>query len=283
MRRVPGQLRGFTLVELLVTMGLMALLATMSIAGYYGAVRGMTDRGVKQDLVSFLRLAQQRALVDQVPTAVFCMNRFLRQGNQDLGEADRVVGMAVAVRMAGRMSYVKGNYLSDEYADLDKTYSTRRAGGNAGSTMRLWRMVKNSNVNSCFSTVRDTVEKVNLSVEELLMGNTTTNTSIWAFVKESGQGSAQWHVGDPYGTEIASLQLPHGYVFEGATVSQPGDTKGVKAFFFYPDELSNINAVGSDFNFSGLSVVAHRPGGMTKKVATINKNDLRDDNSKSTP
>ena len=100
-RRNP--VHGFTLVELLVTMGLMAMLATMSIAGYYGAVRGMTERGVKQDLIAFVRLAQQRALVDEVPTAVFLMNRYLRAGNQDLGEAARVVGMAVAVRTDGRI------------------------------------------------------------------------------------------------------------------------------------------------------------------------------------
>ena len=66
--------RAFTLVELLVTMGLMAMLATIAIAGYYGAVRGMTERGAKQDVASLVRLAQQRALVDEVPTAVFLMN-----------------------------------------------------------------------------------------------------------------------------------------------------------------------------------------------------------------
>ena len=60
--------RAFTLIELLVTMGLMALLATVSIAGYYGAVRGMTERGVRQDVISFLRMTRQRADIDQVPS-----------------------------------------------------------------------------------------------------------------------------------------------------------------------------------------------------------------------
>ena len=272
--------RAFTLIELLVTMGLMALLATLSVAGYYGAVRGMTERGVKQDLVAFVRLAQQRALIDETPTAVFFMNRMLRAGNAEYGEAARVVGLAVAVRMAGRISYVNGNYLADEYADLEKTYPVRTSGGRRGATMRLWRMVDGASVDSSYSTVADAVERVNLNTEELLgIGGYQTNTTVWAFVKEGGQGSASWRTGDPYGTEIASLQLPHGYMFDGASVSQVGDTKGVKSFFFSPDKSNiknNFNATGSDFDFSGISIVASRPGGQST-VGTIKKTDLRDD------
>lgn len=281
MRGAPCRVHGFTLVELLVTMGLMAMLATVSIAGYYGAVRGMTERGVKQDIISFVRLAQQRALVDQVPTAVFLMNRYLRAENQELGEARRVVGMAVAVRMAGRISYAKGKYLADEYADLDKTYSTRKSSGSGGSTMRLWRMVKNDNVDQCYSTVFDTVERVKLLTEDMLMNPEhpqTNDVPVWAFVKEGGH-DAPWRVGDPYGTEIASLQLPHGYMFDNASVSRVGETKGVKAFFFYPDAeniKNKVEAVGDSFDFSGISIVANRPGGTTKKIGTISKSDLRD-------
>ena len=48
----------FTLVELLVVIGIMAVLATISVAGYTAATRGMADRGVIQSTVSILRIAQ---------------------------------------------------------------------------------------------------------------------------------------------------------------------------------------------------------------------------------
>ena len=275
-------IRGFTLVELLVTMGLMALLATVSIGGYYGAVRGMTERGAKQDVVSFLRLARQRALVDQVPTAVIFMNRRLSNENVDLGESERIVGEAIAIRRVGRITYVNGNYLGDEFGDLEKTYSTA-TGSSSGSTadMRLYRM-QDQNVR--YSTVRDCVVRnsgTKLATEILfgmdINGNYQTNSvSIWAFEKTGG-GSASWKVGDAYGTEIASIRLPHGYVFGSTIPSQVGQTSDVGSpCFFNPDEAS---ALGVNMNFSGIDVRAYTPGKggqQLKKKFSVSTTDLKD-------
>ena len=288
-------INGFTLIELLVTMGLMALLATVSIGGYYSAVRGMTERGVKQDVISFVRLAQQRALVDQVPTAVFLFNRKLRDQNDDTGESERTVGIAVAVRTVGRISYISGNYLSDEYGDLGKTYPTNGA-SNAKGSMRLYRMVDAGSVEACFSTVRDYVVRRQLDTEELfgaklLGGGTVTlpdntvfgvgNVPIWAFEKISGgEGNAQWHVGDPYGAEIAHLQLPHGYLFGNAIPNRVGETKGAgQPYFFDPEKLGALDYQGSQFDFSGIDIRAYRPGkDSPERVETISRSDLNDNN-----
>ncbi len=273
-------IRGFTLVELLVTMGLMALLATVSIGGYYGAVRGMTERGAKQDVVSFLRLARQRALVDQVPTAVIFLNRKLSNENEEQGAADDIVGEAIAIRRVGRITYVNGNYISDEFGDLEKTYSTD-AGNSSGSTadMRLYRM-QDQNVK--YSTVSDCVERnsnTKLATEFLFGmdadGNyQTNNVSIWAF-KVTG-GSASWKVGDAYGTEIASIRLPHGYVFGSTIPSQVGETKDVETCFFNPDDAS---ALGVNMSFSGIKVRAYTPGKggqQLKDKFTVSTTDLKD-------
>ena len=272
-------IRGFTLVELLVTMGLMALLATVSIGGYYGAVRGMTERGAKQDVVSFLRLARQRALVDQVPTAVLFMNRRLSNENVAMGESARIVGEAIAIRRVGRITYVNGNYLSDEFGDLEKTYSTD-AGGSSGSTadMRLYRM-QDQNVR--YSTVRDRVVRAKLATEILfgmnINGNyQTNNVSVWAF--EVTGGSASWKVGDAYGTEIASIRLPHGYVFGSTVPSQVGKTSDVGSpCFFNPDDASPL---GVNMNFSGIEVRAYTPAKgdqQLRKKFSVNATDLTDD------
>ncbi len=274
---------GFTLVELLVTMGLMALLATISIGGYYGAVRGMTERGVRQDVISFIRLAQQRALVDQVPTAVFLFNRMLLRANDDSGEADRVVGMAVAVRTAGRLSYVNGSFFGDEFGDLDKTWPTTgaaQAGNNSRSGMRLYRMVKAGSADACYSTVYSFVTQEQLNTEEVLgAGYQTSTNKVWGFTRLNGNGAAQWRVGDPYGAEIATLQLPHGYVFGNNIPRNMGETKAVGTpYFFFPEQLGELDYRGSGFNFNSLDIRAYRPGkDSPEAVDTIRKSDLNDE------
>ena len=67
----------FTLVELMVVIGLMALLGTFSVTGYFAAVRGMSDRAALDDTRSLIRLAMQTCLIDQTPTAVLFYNRYV--------------------------------------------------------------------------------------------------------------------------------------------------------------------------------------------------------------
>lgn len=305
--------RGFTLVELLVTMGLMALLATVSIAGYYGAVRGMTDRGVKQDVISFIRLAQQRAMVEQTPVAVFFENRYLREEDEELGETMRVAGRAVAVRMAGRVSCIsrKGlygvgtTYLIDEYADLDKTFPSNSLPKQPVSkgTMRLYRMRPDANSLEQFCTlVEDQVVQARLTLDrnDLLNANRDPSfnggtyddndvmkaiESAWAFREAPGNNwlsGSQWRVGDPYGTEVATLNLPNGYVFgTGSIPATIGDIKSVgKPQFFDPDTLDAEIVQGSRFDFDTIALSAIRPGNNTpKRFDSVSKKDLDDDSS----
>ena len=93
----------FTLVELLVVIGIMAVLATISVAGYTAATRGMADRGVIQSTVSILRIAQQTCEIDRVPTKVFFFNRRLSDGSSE-DDATLYQGTAIAVKQAGRIT-----------------------------------------------------------------------------------------------------------------------------------------------------------------------------------
>ena len=63
--QMPSGKVAFTLVELLVVVGLMALLGTVSVTGYFAAARGMSDRAALQDSISIVRLAMQTCLIDQ--------------------------------------------------------------------------------------------------------------------------------------------------------------------------------------------------------------------------
>ena len=108
----------FTLVELMVVVGLMALLGTVSVTGYFAAARGMADRAAKQDTIALVRLAMQVCLIDQTPTAVLFFNRQTKAENKDgatvvSGEESKAssAGAAIAIKMAGRLSYVKGDVI----------------------------------------------------------------------------------------------------------------------------------------------------------------------------
>ena len=114
--------RAFTLVELLVVVGIMASLATVSIGSYFSVVRGMSDRGAIAAATSVISLALERARIDMQPTVVYFYNELVQNEDSTKGTDLVMAGVAVAVRRAGRISRVNGDLIHDEFADLERTY-----------------------------------------------------------------------------------------------------------------------------------------------------------------
>ncbi len=143
---------GFSLIELIVVIGLMALLSTISIGGYFAASRGMEARGVVQDTVSIIRQTMQTCLIDQTPTAILFCNR--RQNTA--AEGGEAQGIAIAIKMAGRISYivgsgrcktstgdslpVSGGMLVDEFADWNQSYPLDASDSGEQRAIRLYQM-----------------------------------------------------------------------------------------------------------------------------------------------
>lgn len=268
---------GFTLVELLVSIGLMALLATLASTGYYAAARGMADRGVETDVKSMIRQTMQRALIDQVPTALIFYNQRLKEDVGDDGE-EVVVGTAVAIRMAGRVSQVSGAYLIDEFADLNYTYPTNsRSSGDMGMPIYRLNGVRNG-LSTCRTVVDGNVQQAFGSqgqADYMIAAGYATNVVLWAFKRKSGYSN--WKAGDAYATEISSLRLPAGYYFgsKAPTEYKPVDPSGTKGLVFDPLESSmdgNLNKY--EFNLAGNVVVSSvGADGKVRTVATINDVD----------
>ena len=307
--------RAFTLVELMLTVGLMALLGTISTVGYFAASRGMADSGVRQSVISLLRISQQRALIDNRPVVVFIYNQTLREEDQAGGLGDvkpaASMGAAVAVRMAGRITYAKDGMICDEFANWHEYPKAATSGRQ--TQMRLYRIPssRNEGVERCRSFVSDYVAEVKKRSEYLLSFSEQVygypNNSPYATPQEGGSveslsvrnaygdvfaqadfgmptfygfevkgGYTDWKVGDPYGFEIASLQLPSGYTFDKKATKSVG-IDDCQVLVFNPEEVSPDS---SAFNTSvSIQIKAVGTGDSSKlrNVGTaIGKNDLRD-------
>lgn len=226
-------MKGFTLIELLVVIGIMGLLGTASVGGYRQMRRGMEEKGVMQDVNTFIRAAYQRAQIDRLPTAVVFWNETLR-GESDSSDGNAiVVGRAVAVRRAGRITGVVSGLLLDEFADLELSYQTAADDGSGGSSkadMYLYPMDDLGNVQDTKKIKRSLVEtKVYSSPEtpvyltgvknETIVGGAeagekTGVLTIYGF-KLRNQNGVNWIPGMAYGFEFAHIELPHGYIFGG--------------------------------------------------------------------
>lgn len=238
--------RGFTLIELMVVIGIMAIMGSLTVAGYRQMKRGMEERSVLQNVKEFINGAVQRAQIDRQSVAVYFWNETLRGSAGDSFEV--VVGKAIAVRRAGRISNVDGRYLYDEFGDLefrsvqhyedDDSPST----SSQGSRVNLYRM-------------SDASEKIEKSlIYETTIGNPVTIDLIqggtatfdrYAFEIAEGSSSVDWKVGDAYGFEIADITLPHGYIF-GRNYSKQMESPVTEAGFFYvkADGTSNGSLPG---------------------------------------
>ena len=271
--------RAFTLVELLVVVGIMAALATMSVGSYFAVVRGMADRGAIAAATSVISLAQERARIDLVPTVVYFYNEIVQNKNESAGTDLVVAGVAVAVRRAGRITRVNGNLLDDEFADLDRTYGVAESQNvDSGDTFRLYRFdfsgMKFSAVNS--EAVADHVDNEYYIVEHPVDRNfksyhdkreSADEIISYAFKRKSGYSG--WKAGDAYGYEFAKVRLPDNYIFGSAgdlpTLNDP--VKEISTpIVCYPDSSTR--------SLQTVRVLNKRPGGW-KSIGNT-KDEMRD-------
>ncbi len=308
---MPPARAAFTLVELMVVIGLMAMLGTVSVTGYFAAVRGMTDRAAVQDTISIIRQAMQVCLIDQAPTAVLFYNR-QTQAEKGGGSSDDLkassVGTAVAIKMAGRISYVKGDILVDEFADWNQSYPVLTSGSHSSNDKGIpfYRManlageVKNG-IDKCRAFVYTSVEPVNDDafrseymiayggqVQDFcqtykkeakdnkkfsLISYNNGNDYRWGHRIKENNGLS-WKVGDAYGVEIATLQLPAGFVY-GSKAADSTKIDPAGAVTFSPSDVVNADTYEMDLDQTiSISTFA---GTRMRKIGDISSKDLRDD------
>ena len=278
--------KAFTLIELLVVIGIMGLLGTVSVGGYSAMQRGMEERGVMQNVNTFIRTAYERAQIDRQPTAIYFWNETIRSSTLD--ENEIVVGKAVAVRRSGRISMVYGDLLVDEFADLERAFLSPAEDEDADeadtpdgeNTMFLYRL---DNQGSAIKLQRSVVydEVAKRSVQEIYMqGRPSDNVGngeidLWGFRIKDKNG-VDWKNGSAYGFEFAEITLPHNYIFGSTystTAEDPVREAGTMVF-------STVQNTGSQQGANGgvqgnVTVYALRPdgsGGLTAQRVGTNDN-----------
>ena len=288
--------KGFTLVELLVVIGIMGLLGTISVGGYRAMQRGMEERSVMQNVNTLVKAAYERAQIDRQPTAIYFWNETIRTATED--ENEIVVGHAVAVRCSGRISRVDGGDLVDEFGDLEKVYANAEAeaeegekgeqgGGNAGdNTMYLYQLdsIGSANVELKRSIVSSkVVEKTKREIYLQVGGFPSDNVGngdieAWAFKVVDANG-VTWKAGSVYGLEFAEITLPRNYIFGtqySKTVEQPVRDAGTMAFSVGRNAGGSSGAQGGVTG--SVTIYSLRPDGSGGlKAEKVGTNDRPDD------
>ena len=264
----------FTLVELLVVIGIMGLLGTISVGGYRAMQRGMEERGVMQTVNTLAKAAYERAQIDRLPTAIYYWNETLRTATED--ENEIVIGHAVAVRPHGRVSRVDGGDLVDEFGDLDKVFpklADAEEGGEGGSA--------DEGDNTIYLYQLDTLGSANVQLKRSIVGGKVIpktrrelylqiggypsdnagngDIETWAFKMVNANG-ATWRTGSCYGMEFAEITLPRNYIFGSSyskNVEQPVAGEGTVSF-----SVGRATGNGAQGGASGtIAVYSLRPDG----------------------
>ena len=272
--------RGFTLIELMVVAGIMAFLGTAAVGGYNAYQRGMANRGATGAASSLFKAAKERASVDRSPTMVVCYNRLIREASGDDVNAI-VVGEAIAVRRAGRITYVSGQSLADEFADVIGSYDVVEKSRiqNRGG-MRLWKFDDRKMTKADYTVVADAVKPLVDDVryetyegwsfgEDNAVGHDASVDLATAapkgqskVVTRSGRmkslvyafhdlgsgtiGASGWKVGNGYGFEFARVQLPHNFIFGQSVPSRVDAIENIAVLYFDP-ERGNDEELGVYF------------------------------------
>ena len=249
-RRVKLQTRfGFTLLELLAVMSIMALLTTLAVTSYFSAISGMARRSALKHVVNTLSLARQRACMEGARVSVMFFNEprgFKKDADGNQTTEEDFIPSYVVSKAVGRLSYVNAAAIGDEFMELDNMFHTaaelgiQDADGYAGRlklynlTQGGWWMV------TPFVTKYPYTPSYPYEEASTSAGGGGGSMAIYAFtVKESYGGARNSVVGDAYGVEAGPVgSLPKGFIINGLTEA---DSEAF-AISFLPDGSLETNS-----------------------------------------
>ena len=222
MKGRAGTRRGFTLLELLAVMAIMAMLTTLAVVSYFSAIRGMARRSASEHFLNSLVQARQRACIDGTRVSLMLFNQPLDYDDQ--GQPTKVLPSYVVCREFGRITFIKGAYLFDEFSDLKQLFGDETSGndvysGSYTGGFRLYNLSK-----GCWGMVESRVKREDYGSSQTLFATLSSDYDSHMFEDYAfkqidlawakSDNPAQWNVGDSYGIEVSPiLNLPKTFYF----------------------------------------------------------------------
>lgn len=256
--------KAFTLVELMVVVGLIGLMSTIAIGSYSAITRGMNDRAALDAAKSLADAALQRANLDRTPVYIYLFNEVTKIDSEM--EAGVVNGVAIAVRPIGRITHVPSTgFYCDEFGDLDGTFdaleekddqaSEGEKEDSAATFFRLYNIRLKD-----FATVQEGVFAYEINNERDLEDGDNGQPHKWIVhgfktAKGDSANSVTFEVGDQYGQEFAVTRLPPGYVFSQSVSMSGTSDLGQKRVG------SVIEVRPTETSTPSIQVYARRPNG----------------------
>lgn len=243
MNKTKAKRRGFSLLELLAVMSIIALLTTMAVTSYFSAIRGMARRGAVKQLANTLILARQRACMDSSRYSVVIFNEITGATDSD------VTPSYVVCKELGRLTFIEGNStFVDEFTPLESIFGIddNNANGYLGS-LRLYNLTRGG-----WSQVFPRASVYSLTRYSASNGTRyTLNT--FALKKNSNLTSLNapnWAVGDAYGVEATPMRsLPKGFEFTQLNTS----ASQVITITFLPDGRAQWTSGGGQIGISEMN------------------------------
>lgn len=269
---------GFSLLELLAVMAIVAMLSTLAVTSYFSAIRGMGTRTARRNFTNALSMARQRACIDGCRVSLIIFNEVAEFGPD--GKVKDLAASYVVCRELGRISFVSGDKLFDEFADLEKLFtggsSSGSAVGSVAGAVKIYNLSQGS-----WALVKPGAVRAKMGSDvELLYSDDTFGFEVYALQRLSGTGlestgggtggGTGWTVGDSYGIEVMPVQaLPKGFKFNelNNTLTSDQALTDVEHVTFEPDgtalEGKTFTVVSSDPNAKGITFSVDKKGLIT--------------------
>lgn len=220
--------KGFTLLELMVVMGIMVLISTIVVSGYFGMSRASAYIAARTVVYGTLQNAAQRACLDGRRVVVAFI------GSQKGSYEDNAL---VAIEVAGVVTEkVTTEALRDRTAHFKIYTDTTNAGddsGNAGTnSITLWNMRNGARIDG-FTFSRGWLPQGGADIPGPSSGKYQYEVTELAPLGGKKIDMSKWRQGDQYGFQISDVQyVPKGFKIGFDSVSaSPRD----KVLVFEPD------------------------------------------------
>jgi prepilin-type N-terminal cleavage/methylation domain-containing protein len=205
--------RGFSLLELLAVMSIMAMLTTLAVTSYFSAIRGMTRRSAVKHLANTLILARQRACMEGTRVSLMVFNEVT--GYDTLGKV-KIAPSYVVCKEVGRISFLSSGLLIDEFAPLDKMFGTTTYDSSYLGRIRIYNLTQGKWSNVLPSVKAHPLTSRASAYQAAKGVDVSYDIPAYGFVvkDESNPNPASWNVGDSYGVEASPINsLPRGFQF----------------------------------------------------------------------